>query len=58
MVDLLFAFDFWRLMREVLVDGEGEVEDAAFVQAVVGCQGEDEVEDVVGIREVRFHRAA
>ena len=43
MVDLLFAFDFGRLVREVLADGEGEVEDAAFVEAFVGCENEGEV---------------
>lgn len=54
-VDLLFALHFWRLMREVLADGEGEAELAAFVQALVGSDGEDEVEDVVRVREGSLH---
>lgn len=42
-------------MREVLADGEGEVELAAFVQALVGCDGEGEVEDVIGVLEGCLH---
>lgn len=57
-VDLLFAFDFGRFVREVLADDEGEVEDSAFVESFVGCESEGEVEDVVGVGEVRFHGGA
>lgn len=56
-VDLLFALDFRRLVREVLADGEGEVELAAFVQALVGSDGEGEVEDIVGVLEGCLHGA-
>ena len=56
-VDLLFALDFRRLVREVLADGKGKVELAAFVQALVGCDGEGEVEDVVGVLEGCLHGA-
>lgn len=56
-VDLLFALDFRRLVGEVLADGEGEVELAAFVQALVGGDGEGEVEDVVGVLEGCLHGA-
>ena len=56
-VDLLFALDFRRLVREVLADGEGEVELAAFVQALVGGDSEGEVEDVVGVLEGCLHGA-
>jgi hypothetical protein len=56
-VDLLFALYFRRLVREVLADGEGEVELAAFVEALVGRDGEGEVEDVVGVGEGGFHGA-
>lgn len=45
-------------MREVLVNGEGEVEDAAFVHSLVGLDGECEVEDIVGVGEGHFHGAA
>lgn len=58
MVDLLFAFDFGRFVREVLADDEGEVEDSAFVESFVGRESEGEVEDVVGVGEVRFHGGA
>lgn len=58
MVDLLRALDLGRIMREVLVDREIEVEGAALVHALVGLDGEDEVEDVVRVGEGHFHRAA
>lgn len=58
MIDLLRALDLGRVMGEVLVDGEGEVEEATFVQAFVGFDGEGEVEDVVGVWEGHFHRAS
>lgn len=45
-------------MREVLVHGKGEVEDAAFVHSLVGLDGKREVEDVVGVGEGHFHGAA
>lgn len=55
MVDLLCAFDFRGIVWEVLVDDEGEVEDATLVHAFVRLDGEGEIEDVVGIREGHFH---
>lgn len=45
-------------MREVLVDGEVEVEGTAFVHALVGLDHEYEVEDIIGVGEGRFHRFA
>ena len=45
-------------MREVLVDGEVEVEGPAFVHALVGLDRECEVEDVVGVGEGCLHRFA
>ena len=57
MIDLLCALDLWWVMGEVLVDGEVEVEHTAFVQAFVGVDGKSEVENIVGVGEVRFHRA-
>lgn len=56
-VDFLFALDFWRLVGEVLADGEGEVKLASFVETLVGSNGEGEVEDVVGVGEGGLHRA-
>jgi hypothetical protein len=56
-VDLLFALDLWRLVREVLADGEGEVELAAFVEALVGRDGEGEIEDIVRVWEGGLHGA-
>jgi hypothetical protein len=56
-VDLLFALDLWRLVREVLADGEGEVELAAFVEALVGRDGKGEIEDIVRVWEGSLHGA-
>lgn len=42
-------------MRELVVDGEGEVEGAAAVETFVRSDGEREVEDVIGIGEVQGH---
>jgi hypothetical protein len=56
-VDLLFALDLRRLVREVLADGEGEVELAAFVEALVGRDGEGEIEDIVRVWEGGLHGA-
>ena len=56
MVDLLQAFHFRGIVREVLVDGEREVEGAIFVHALVGLDGQGEIEDVVGVGEGHFHR--
>ena len=56
-VDLLFALYFRRFVGEVLADGEGEIELAALVEALVGCDGEGEVEDIIGVREGGLHRA-
>lgn len=57
-VDLLRALDLGRVVREVLVDCEAENEAAAFVHALVRVDGQSEVEDVVGIGEVRLHCCA
>ena len=35
MVNLLGAFDLWRVVREILVDGEAEVEPSALVHSLV-----------------------
>ena len=45
-------------MREVLVDGKAKVEDTTLVHALVGFDGQVEVEDVVGVWKGHFHRAA
>ena len=58
MVDLLCALDFWRVVGEVLVDLEVESEASSLVHALVGVDREFEVEDIVGVREVRLHRCA
>ncbi|KAJ8107795.1 hypothetical protein OPT61_g8616 [Boeremia exigua] len=57
-VDFLRALDLGRVVREVLVDGEAEVEAPALVHALVWVDGEREVEDVVWVWEVRLHRRA
>lgn len=58
MVDLLCALDFWRVVWEVLVDLEVESEASALVHALVRVDCELEVEDIVGVGEVRLHRRA
>jgi len=52
MVDLLRAFNLWRIMRKVLVDGEGEVKASPFVHAFIGLDRQRKVEDIVGIRKL------
>ena len=58
MVDLLRALHFRRVVREILVHGEGKDETAPLVHALVGLDRECEVEDVVRVREVGLHRRA
>lgn len=58
MVDLLRALHFRRVVGEVLVYGEGEVEDAAFVHALVWLDRESEIKDVIGVRKGRAHGGA
>ena len=55
MVDLLFAFHFGRIMWEVLIDGEGEMEGSAFVHALIRLDRKCEVEDVVWVGKGGFH---
>jgi len=57
-VDFLHTLDLWRIVREVLVDGEAEGEGAGGVHAFVGVDGEGEVEDVVGVGKGGAHCAA
>jgi hypothetical protein len=57
-VDFLHALDFRRVVGEVLVDLEVELEPAALVHTLVRVDGELKVEDIVGVREVRLHRRA
>ena len=58
MVDFLLAFDFGRIVREVLVDGKAEAEAAALVHALVRVDVQGEVEDVVGVGELGAHGVA
>lgn len=58
MINFLRTLDLRRIMREVLINREGEVEDAAFVHSLVGLDGKCEVKDVVGVGEGHFHGAA
>ncbi len=58
MVDLLRAFDFGRIVREVLVYDEVEAERAPFVHALVRFDCEVEVENVIGVWEFELHGAA
>jgi len=57
-VDLLLAEDFGRVVREILVDGEGEGEAATFVHAFVRLDCEREVEDVVRVGKIGLHGRA
>ena len=58
MIYLLRTLDLGRIMREVLVDGEGEVESATFVHSLVRLDRQDKVEDVVGVWKMHLHCAA
>ena len=58
MVNLLRALHFRRVVGKVLVDSEREVENPAFVHALVRLDCECEVEDVVGVGEVGPHGGA
>lgn len=57
-VYLLSAEHLGGLVRKVLVDGKVKGESAAAVHALVGLDGKDKVEDVVGVWEVGLHRGA
>lgn len=56
MVYFLRAFDLWRVVGEVLVDGEGEVKRAALVHSLVRLDCQREIKDVVWVRKGHFHR--
>ena len=58
MIDLLRTFDLRRVVREILVDGEVEVETAAFIHSFIRLDGQGEVEDIIGVGEGGFHCAA
>jgi hypothetical protein len=58
MINLLRALHFWRVMREVLVNTEIEMERATLVHALVGLDRKRKVEDIVRIREIHLHRAS
>lgn len=58
MIDLLCALNLRRVMWEILVNGEVEVEAAAFVHSLVRFDGEGEVQDIIGVGEGCFHSAA
>lgn len=58
MINFLRTLDLRRIMREVLINREGEVEDAAFVHSLVGLDGKCEVENIVGVGKGHFHGAA
>ena len=58
MVDLLCALDFWWVVREVLVDGEGEVERSPFVHPLVRVDRERKVEYVIRVGKLCLHSAA
>jgi hypothetical protein len=58
MVNLLRTLNLRRIMREILVHGETEMERATFIHALVGFDGKSEVQDVVGVRKGHFHSAS
>lgn len=49
MIDLLRTFHLRRVMWEVLIDSEVEVERSTLVHALVRLDGERKVQDVVGV---------
>ena len=58
MIDFLRAFDFGRVMREVLVDGKGKVKSPILVETLIRLDREREIENVIGIREFGAHGAS
>ena len=58
MIDLLRAFHFRRVVREVLVDGEVETKAPSLVHSFVGLNCQGKIEDVVGVGERGFHCAS
>ena len=58
MVDLLRTFHLGRVVREVLVDGEVEVEGTILVHALIRVNAQREIEDVVLVRKFKPHGAA
>ena len=56
MVDLLFAFDFWRVMREILVDDKVEVKGASSIHSFIRLDGEGEIQDIIWVWERSLHR--
>ena len=57
-VDLLRTFHLRRVVREVLVDGEGEVEAPALVHAFVRADGQGKILDIVRVGEGGLHCGA
>ncbi len=58
MINLLGAFDLWRIVREVLVYGECEYKAATLIHALVRFDRECKIKDVIGIGKGSLHRAA
>lgn len=58
MINLLSAFDLWRVMREVLVYCEREYKAATLIHALVRFDRKCKIKDVVRIRKCGLHRAA
>lgn len=58
MVDLLRAFDFWWIVREILIDRKAEMKRATFIYPFVGLDGESKVENVVWVRKLGAHSAS
>ena len=58
MVDFLCAFDLRRVVRKVLIDGEVEVETAAFIHSFIRIDGQGEVENIIRVGERGSHGPA
>ena len=58
MINLLCTFDLRRVVREVLVDCECEQKAAALVHALIRLDRKRKIEDIIGVRKGRLHRAA
>lgn len=58
MIDFLRAFDFGRVMREVLIDGKGKVESPGLVQTLIRFDRKREIENVIGVWEFGAHGAS
>ena len=58
MIDLLLALHLWRVVRKVLVDGEGKMKGAALIHSLIRIDCQGKVEYVIRVGKRSLHRPA